>query len=241
LRQAGSIFPEYLSKFLLGAETMSKRHVHKICFIGLIAFMIFASGCRSAYYKTMETFGKHKRDILVSRVGNARDAQEDAKVQFQTALEKFSSVVKVSNTELKDKYNQLKSELDKSESKAKDVSTRIADVEKVAKDLFAEWKSELGQYTNKNLRQVSEQKYVRTQAKYEQLIGAMKQAEKKIEPVLSAFRDQVLFLKHNLNAQAIASLEGELVSIESNVASLIKDMDASIAEADVFIKSMAAE
>ena len=66
----------------------------------------------------------------------------------------------------------------------------------------------------------------------------MKQAERKIDPVLSAFRDQVLFLKHNLNAQAVASLQGELVSIESNVASLIKEMDASIAEANTFINSM---
>ena len=220
---------------------MVNRYVHKICFIGLITFMIFASGCRSAYYKTMETFGKHKRDILVSRVGNARDAQEDAKEQFQSALEKFSTVVRVPNTELKEKYNQLQKEFDKSESKAEEVSKRVADVESVAEDLFDEWKTELASYTNKSLRKASEQKYKQTQARYEQLIGAMKQAENKIEPVLSAFRDQVLFLKHNLNAQAIASLEGELVSIESNVASLIKDMDVSIAQADVFIKSMAIE
>jgi hypothetical protein len=67
----------------------------------------------------------------------------------------------------------------------------------------------------------------------------MKRAEKKIAPVLSAFRDQVLFLKHNLNAQAVASLQGELVSIESDVASLIREMEASINEADSFIQSLA--
>jgi hypothetical protein len=32
----------------------------------------------------------------------------------------------------------------------------------------------------------------------------MLKAEQKIQPVLGAFRDQVLFLKHNLNANAIA-------------------------------------
>jgi hypothetical protein len=189
----------------------------------------------------METFGKHKRDILVSRVENARDAQEETKQQFQTALEKSSSVVKVPGSELQNKYNQLKAELDKSEASAKEVSTRIADVEDVAKALFKEWQTELDQYTNKDLRRTSEQKLKQTQNRYEQLIGAMKQAEGKLAPVLSAFRDQVLFLKHNLNAQAVASLQGELVSIESNVALLIKEMDASIAEANAFINSMAAE
>ena len=218
---------------------MMKPLLYRICFcVEIAGLMAFSAGCQGVYYKTMETFGKHKRDILVSRVGNARDAQEDAKQQFQSALEKFSSVVKVPSSELQNKYNQLKTELDRSEAKAKAVSTRIADVEKVAKALFDEWQSELDQYTNRDLRRTSEQKLKQTQARYDQLIGAMKQAERKIDPVLSAFRDQVLFLKHNLNAQAVASLQGELVSIESNVASLIKEMDASIAEANTFINSM---
>ncbi|MBT8332743.1 MAG: DUF2959 domain-containing protein, partial [Deltaproteobacteria bacterium] len=77
-----------------------------------------------------------------------------------------------------------------------------------------------------------------TKRQYAQLIGAMKRAERKIDPVLNAFRDQVLYLKHNLNAQAIASLQSELVSIESDVARLIREMDASIKEANSFIASM---
>jgi hypothetical protein len=217
---------------------MAKTFLKGICFLTLL---VFFTGCEGAYYKTMETFGKHKRDILVDRVENARDAQQDAKEQFKSALEQFSTVVNVPASGLQDKYNQLKAELDKSESKAKDVSKRIEDVESVSKALFKEWESELDQYTNKDLRRISEQKLKQTQNRCDQLIGAMKQAESKIAPVLSAFRDQVLFLKHNLNAQAVASLQGELVSIESNVASLIKEMDASIAEADKFIDSMAAE
>jgi len=69
----------------------------------------------------------------------------------------------------------------------------------------------------------------------------MKRAEKKMEPVLSAFRDQVLFLKHNLNAKAIASLQTELVSVEAEVNSLIRDMETSIKEANAFISAMAKE
>jgi hypothetical protein len=217
---------------------MAKPLVKGICFL---AGLVFLAGCDSIYYSTMETFGKHKRDILVDRVESARDAQQDAKEQFKSALEQFSTVVKVPPSELQDKYNQLKDELDKSESKAKAVSTRIEDVESVSRALFKEWESELDQYTNKDLRRASEQKLKQTQAKCDQLISAMKQAESKISPVLAAFRDQVLFLKHNLNAQAVASLQGELVTIESDVAALVKEMDASIAEADKFIKSMAAE
>ena len=210
-------------------------------FVVLICLSVFSSGCSGVYYKTMETFGKHKRDILVDRVSSARDTQESAKQEFQTALEKFTSVVNVPPSELQNKYNQLKSELDRSEAKAKAVHTRIVEVEDVGNALFSEWKSELKQYTSQDMRFASEQKLIQTRLRYDKLIGAMKQAEQRITPILSAFRDQVLFLKHNLNAQAVASMQGELISIESNVALLVKEMNASIAEADAFIKSMASE
>jgi hypothetical protein len=212
----------------------------RLCFLILLSFSVIQTmGCQTAYYKTMEKLGYHKRDILVDRVKDAKETQEETKEQFKSALEKFSSVVNFKGGELEDKYNQLNDEYEKSEEKAKDVSTRIASVESVAEDLFEEWQTELDQYTNSKLRRSSERQLKQTKEKYSQLIGAMKRAEKKIAPVLAAFRDQVLFLKHNLNAQAIASLQGELVSIESDVASLVREMEASINEADAFIQSLA--
>lgn len=212
----------------------------RVCiFILSSLFVVQVTGCQTAYYKTMEKFGYHKRDILADRVVDAKETQEEAKEQFKSALEKFSAVVNFKGGKLEDKYNQLNDEYEKSEEKAKDVSKRIESVEGVAEDLFEEWNTELAQYTNSTLRRSSEKQLKQTKTKYTQLIGAMKRAEKKIAPVLSAFRDQVLFLKHNLNAQAIASLQGELISIEADVASLIREMEASINEADSFIQSIA--
>jgi len=202
------------------------------------AVMGLMFGCESTYYKTMETIGYHKRDIMVDRVEDARDAQEEAKAQFESALEKFSSVLGFGGGNLEEKYDQLKAEYEQSVIKADAVRNRIAAVEDVAEDLFAEWQQELGQYTNSRLKESSARKLRETKNKYSQLIGAMKRAERKIDPVLSAFQDQVLYLKHNLNAQAIASLQSELATIETDVARLIKEMEASIREADAFINSM---
>jgi gas vesicle protein len=203
-----------------------------------IAVLWLIFGCESTYYKTMETMGYHKRDIMVDRVQDARDAQEEAKEQFESALEKFSSVLGFQGGDLQQKYDQLKDEYEESAAKANAVRKRIAAVEDVAEDLFAEWQEELNQYTSSNLRQSSARKLRETKSKYAQLIGAMKRAERKIDPVLSAFHDQVLYLKHNLNAQAIASLQNELATIETDVARLIREMEASIKEADSFIRSM---
>ena len=59
-----------------------------------------------------------------------------------------------------------------------------------------------------------------------------------MDPVLGTFRDYVLYLKHNLNAQAIASLQGELSGVEADVSTLIEEMEASIDEARAFVASM---
>ena len=209
--------------------------------IPFVFTLIVLTGCQSAYYKTMETFGYHKRDLLVDRVEDTRDAQEDAMVQFQSALEKFSAVMDFSGGKLEEKYKELKSELERSESKTEAVRKNIGDVEEVSNALFKEWESELSQYTNDNLRRASELKLQETRQQYAQLIDAMKRAESKIEPVLSVFRDQVLFLKHNLNSQAIASLQDEFASVKADITSLIKEMETSIAQADAFINAMSKE
>jgi len=196
------------------------------------------SKCQKVYFRAVESAGHHKRDILVTRVESARDSLEEAKEQFQSALEKFSALTCFQGGELEDMYRQIKVEFDYSKAKALAVKDRIAAVQGVAEALFAEWEDELELYTNRSLRSSSRQKLKLTQQHYGQLISAMRRAEGKIEPVLSVFQDQVLFLKHNLNAKAIASLEHELAAMTVGVAGLITAMERSINRANDFVYSL---
>lgn len=207
--------------------------------IGLLALSL--TGCSTMYYGAMEKVGVHKRDIMVDRVKNARDSQKDATVVFSNALEQFKSVVHVKGGDLEAKYNKLNTALQKSEAGAADVRNRIAAVESVSEALFKEWKSELKQYSSDELRRSSEQQLKNAKARYQSLIGAMKKAESRLEPVLQPLRDQVLFLKHNLNAKAIGSLTDEVVAIETKVDALVRDMEAAIREADAFIATLGTE
>lgn len=208
---------------------------HKI-FIALLLAVLLA-GCSSAYYNTLEQFGIHKREILVDRVGEARESQVEAKEQFENALERFRSVVEFDGGELEGRYKELNRELERSEAKAEEVGSRIDAIEDVAKALFREWEDELDQYSSAKLRAQSEQQLRETQRRYEGMVAVMRRAEARIQPVLDPFRDQVLWLKHNLNAQAIASLQGEVAVIESDVASLIADLERAIAAADEFMQN----
>jgi len=200
--------------------------------------LIALASCQSTYYSAMEKFGYEKRDLLVERVEDARDAQETTKEAFANTLEEFSTLIDFDGGDLERLYDRLKGRLASSEDSAAAVTARINSIERVARDLFREWDAELAQYNNAELRRKSSEQLERTRQRCDELVATMRRAESKIPPVLSAFQDQVLFLKHNLNAQAVASLENEAVQIQDDVSNLIAEMEAAIAEANAFIDSM---
>lgn len=202
------------------------------------AVIIALTGCQSAYYAAWEKLGVEKRDLLVDRVEDAQDAQEDGKEQFASALEQFKSVVEFDGGDLEKYYDSLNSELEDSQDAAEEISSRINDVEDVAEDLFKEWEVELEQYTNANFRRDSAAKLKDTRTQYGRLIKSMRKAESSIDPVLAVLSDNVLYLKHNLNARAIASLKGELATVNQNVDNLLDNMQAAIDESNTFIQSL---
>jgi Spy/CpxP family protein refolding chaperone len=203
------------------------------CFAGVIL-----AGCQSAYYGAAEQFGVHKRDILIDRIEDTQEAQEEAQQQFKDALEQFRAVVDFDGGDLQELYDRLSSEFEKSESAAEEIRGRIDKVEHVAEALFDEWEAELGQYSSASLKRDSQSKLNATRKQYDRLVAVMHRAEKSMDPVLNSFRDQVLYLKHNLNARAIASLKGELGNIQLDINRLIKEMQRSIDESQAFIKTM---
>lgn len=206
--------------------------------IFILMAMLLLSGCASTYYKAMEGFGIEKRDILVDRVEEARDAQDGAAEQFASALDQFRSMVKVDGGDLEKTYDRLSSEYDRSVARSEEVSARIKSVKNVAEDLFKEWEKELDEYSDAKLRSNSAALLRDTKSRYAQLMSAMRRAESTMPPVLEAFQDQVLVLKHNLNAMAIGALRNELGSIERDTARLIAEMKKAISEANEFISSM---
>jgi hypothetical protein len=207
-------------------------------FAGLLLAVALCSGCRTAYYSTMEKFGVYKRDLLKKDVVAARDEQQAASEQFKSALDRIREVYKLNGGDLEKTYDELKKDYDRSNSRAEAVRSRIKDVETVGNDLFAEWEKEIKEISTPSLQQSSKDKLRDTRARYDEMLIALKKAESSMEPVLTRFKDQVLFLKHNLNAQAIASLQGTTQNIELDVNQLIKEMDAAIAEANSFIGTL---
>ncbi len=202
------------------------------------ALALLLAGCSSAYYGAMEKIGFAKRDILADRVEKARTAQTEAKQQFADALQRFLAVTKVDGGDLQKKYDTLNRDFQRSESRAKEVRERITAVEDVAEALFREWKQELAQYSSAALRADSQRQLDATRRRYDSLVGLMRRSADRMDPVLTTFRDQVLYLKHNLNARALAQLDSTHRTLEADISRLIADMEASIREADTFLQTL---
>ena len=202
------------------------------------SLVLLLAGCQTAQYRALEAVGIEKRDILADRVEDARDAQDDAKEQFVSALDQFRATVEFDGGDLEKLYDRLNRDYERSIARAEEVSDRIDSIEDVAEDLFEEWEDELDEYQSASLRATSRDLLRDTQTRYERMIRSMRNAEQTMPPVLEAFQDQVLFLKHNLNSRAISALRNELADIEDETDALIAAMEASIAEANQFIDSL---
>ena len=207
----------------------------------LVLFLCLFPGlcaCSRTYYAAMDKVGVHKRDILVDRVEGARDSQAEAQKQFKSALEQFNAVIQLKNTDLKQAYEKLNREYKQCKKAADRVSERIDKVEDVSEALFDEWEDEIELYSNKELQQASKQQLRKTRSRYKKMLASMRTAEKSMTPVLRTFRDNVLFLKHNLNAQAIGSLQREFSSLKKDIDILIQRMNEAIGQSNAFIEQM---
>jgi vacuolar-type H+-ATPase subunit I/STV1 len=210
-----------------------------IWIIGLVMILlVFSLGCQSIYYSAWEKLGKEKRHLLRDQVEKAQEDQQEASEQFKDVLTRIKTLYGFEGGALEDAYEKLKADYEESEARADVVSKRIERVEEIAADLFREWEEELKEISDRGLRSKSAQSLKIAKERYGRLHSAMKRAESSMAPVLKRLKDYVLFLKHNLNAQAVGALKKEVGEIEVDVAALIRDMGKSIEEADQFLKAL---
>ena len=206
--------------------------------IVLLTAVISLTACETVVYDALEKVGYHKRDILIDRIDAAQASQTEGQEQFKSALEQFKSVINFDGGDLEVTYDQLNDEYEASVDAADEIHDRIDSVKNVADALFDEWQEELEQYSNASLRRDSERQLKDTRRRYSKVLGAMRRAEKAIDPVLASLKDNTLYLKHNLNARAIASLKNELGTVDNDVNALLTAMQQAINESNAFIDEL---
>lgn len=200
--------------------------------------LIAISGCASVQYLALEKVGIHKRDILVDGVEDARDAQTETREQLVTAYEELKILIGFEGGELQDKYNRLSKEVERAQDATEELDEQLSDIDRVSEDLFDEWEAELDLYNSASLRSDQAQKLSVARRQFSTMRDRMQKARNRVDPVMAVLNDNVLYLKHSLNAQALAAIRGQAAVLEGQVDALIRDMQAASDEADAFIASM---
>lgn len=194
--------------------------------------------CSAIRYAACEKLGVEKRDLLQSDVEKMKDEQKETAEQFQDALTKLRTLYGSSGSDLEQRYDATKSEYEDCETQANALQKRMDSVRTVANDLFDEWQDEIDEMGNEAMKRDSKAKLVATRKRFEALDATMRRSEQTMKPVLKQFRDQVLYLKHNLNAEALGTLSAEVTDIDKGVSALVERMQQSIQQADTFLQHL---
>lgn len=213
-----------------------------IFLVNLILFTSCAGkieeGIKDAKYGAYEMIGYEKRDLFKKEVKSVKNNQEDSQEAFEDALERLQKFYAFKGGRIEKEYNKLKNSYENSLEESHDLSNSIQKLDTVAHDLFIEWKKEIKEITSPDLRKKSSAKLNETRKKYKILYDALKNSEKRMSPLLVKIKDQVLYLKHNLNAGAIEGLRNEGERIQKDIEKLIGEMKDANKEADKFIKTL---
>lgn len=212
----------------------------------LLPLFVFSAGCmskvgeavRDVKYSAYEKLGYEKRDLFKSQVKEVKNDQGDSKQEVSDALEQLKKVYGFNGGSLERDYGKLKSRYDDAEKGAAEVRDSVAKLNTIAEDLFREWSKEIGTMNSADLKSKSQSQLDQTRRKYDAYFSQLKKSESAMDPVLSKMKDQVLFLKHNLNAAAIAGLKTEAGRIEQDISKLVDEMNRSISQADDLIKTL---
>ena len=205
----------------------------------VLILVALTSGCQTLYNTTLEkVFGMEKRQIFKKSVEDVNANQKKAQETFKDSITKLKELYNFNGGNLEVIYNKLKSAHDASQAQADKVHERISNMDGVARSMFSEWESEIKTYSNQTFAENSRRQLGETKARYAKLYKSVRESESSMKPVLKQLSDHVLYLKHNLNSSSIGALRGESASIQTRIEGLIKNMNSSIQEADVFIQSL---
>jgi len=206
--------------------------------VTLLIVAVALGGCASAKYSALEKVGIHKRDILVDNVEEARDSQAETREHLVSAYEELSALIGHEGGALEKQYKRLDKEVERARDATDELDDRLKSIDRVSEDLFEEWEAELELYSSQALRDDQAQKLAESRNQFRQMRARMQVARNRVDPVMAVLNDNVLYLKHSLNAQAVAALRGEAANLEADVEALIRDMQIAIDEADAFISKM---
>lgn len=209
----------------------------------LLALAAFAAtGCRSTYYKTMEGFGREKREILASRLEDAADVMQAARDELRVGRDELDAAGALRGDERRERerrYDRLRRATEGARRHADGLRDEVAGAERVGNDLFKEWREEAERLSDPALRASSAANLEATKERYLELVALLHRAQRALGAVIEPLEERTLAVKHALTAPADAAATlPPATQLDGDLRQVLTDLDAAIAEARSFRNSL---
>ena len=185
------------------------------------------TSCSTLYYNTWELLGKEKRDVLKMNMEDVDDQQKDVEEKVSDTLALIRKNYNFKEGKLEATYDRMKEDYEDAKSLADDYSEQVQKTIDIADDLFDEWEDEAKELSNANYRTTSLKQLRQTKASFKRSEKSMRRVENSLNKLLKSYNDQVVYLKHSLNAKAVGNLKAELSEIKRNIEILSSRIEKS--------------
>jgi len=206
---------------------------HRVGFVLAAGSVLVAGGCSSA-----RTAGQKTTHELVKQVDETSASVEKAKAQVQTTLASYNAIISNTAGDTTKAYEQLSKEIDKCQDRAEDVRKRVEKMKKTSEGLFAQWTKAIDSLDSPELKAASQQQMEATQAKFDDIMTAVRQGKDRFDPFITELNDQVTFLGFNLTPEALANLKSRADQLNRDADAMYKAVDDMLKATETYKSSV---
>ena len=202
-----------------------------------IALIIFGTiGVGSA-----QDEGVKQVEQLIKKANAGVESINDTKLQLQKTMEAYNAVLAPDVKDRRDAYKKLQKEVATTEKKRAMVSTRNGEMNVEAGRLFKNWEGSTAAIQDPALRQRSQERLAVAKKRYSEIQANGQGAASLYTPFMKALQDQVTYLGHDLNPEAVATLKPEADKLNAQAKELYSAIDKTTAAANNNISQLRAD
>ena len=201
----------------------SIRAIHAPC----LGIALLAASCTcTGYTSDLRTDSADDKTALLASAEASRREHAPVQSQFQTTYQLFEQLIRQEVEDKRAAYDEFADQIDASAEDAERFHAHTAALREDATAFFEAWEAEIEQFTTPGLRAHSEAMLHDSRQSFTKVVEQLDRTHERMQAVLLAWRDYVLFFSHNLNKHALATLDDQ----NQDFAAVFEDLDEAFAE-----------
>jgi len=195
----------------------------------LAALVASSGGC--AYIQKIlprKRGGPGQVNDLVSWIDRVYVEAEMSKEAAHAALDGLDVIVEADYADPVVAYQEFVDSIEASEKQAESLRDVYEPMQDAAEKLFKQWSKDLEEFSSLSMRQRSQSRLLKTRQRYDMIVAAVEPALMSYDQLNQSLRDHALFLGHDLNPEAVTTIEADAEELGKQVEALDAQFDTCL-------------